>query len=191
MRKFAKILNMRYIIFFSSLLFIYACSNHANKPHNARETAQQNTTEGLQTEAIKATGNSFMDSYLKFAEALVINKLDEAKLAYTNFKTAALNYNSDNLAVPMPLSNIQKIMSDTSAQTIQTMRSKLKELNAPMFEIAKINGGFGVKVYNQYCPMAFNNKGAKWLSTKPEIRNPYFGDEMLDCGAIEDSINVK
>lgn len=40
-------------------------------------------------------------------------------------------------------------------------------------------------VYKQYCPMAFGNKGAFWLSESKEIRNPYFGSKMLNCGRID------
>lgn len=36
----------------------------------------------------------------------------------------------------------------------------------------------------QYCPMADNNNGAKWLSQSTEIRNPYYGDAMLMCGEV-------
>jgi len=41
---------------------------------------------------------------------------------------------------------------------------------------------FGLKdttAYYQYCPMAFGNEWAFWLSETEEIRNPYFGDMML------------
>ena len=44
------------------------------------------------------------------------------------------------------------------------------------------------KLYYQYCPMAFNNKGAYWLSNEEAIRNPYFGDKMLKCGLVERDI---
>jgi hypothetical protein len=43
-------------------------------------------------------------------------------------------------------------------------------------------------VYRQYCPMAFNDKGAYWLSRETEIRNPYFGKKMLECGEVTDSL---
>ncbi|WP_299212269.1 DUF3347 domain-containing protein [uncultured Dokdonia sp.] len=43
-------------------------------------------------------------------------------------------------------------------------------------------------VYKQYCPMAFNGKGAYWLSNSNEVRNPYFGDQMLKCGVVEEEI---
>ena len=43
-------------------------------------------------------------------------------------------------------------------------------------------------VYYQYCPMAIESKGAYWLSEIEEIRNPYFGDEMISCGETRDSL---
>lgn len=44
-------------------------------------------------------------------------------------------------------------------------------------------------IYKQYCPMAFNDKGAFWLSTSKDILNPYFGDVMLKCGRVDSEIN--
>jgi hypothetical protein len=43
-------------------------------------------------------------------------------------------------------------------------------------------------VYVQYCPMAFGNTGANWLSMSEEILNPYFGAMMLKCGRVEEEI---
>lgn len=40
-------------------------------------------------------------------------------------------------------------------------------------------------IYLEFCPMAFDNKGAYWLSDSKEIRNPYFGDAMLKCGEVK------
>jgi len=45
------------------------------------------------------------------------------------------------------------------------------------------------EVYKQYCPMAFDGKGAFWLSSSEEIRNPYYGDKMLKCGRVEETIS--
>ena len=40
-------------------------------------------------------------------------------------------------------------------------------------------------LYLEFCPMAFNNKGAYWISKSKEIRNPYFGSAMLTCGEVK------
>lgn len=44
------------------------------------------------------------------------------------------------------------------------------------------------EVYQQYCPMANNNKGASWLSLEKKIVNPYYGSAMLSCGEITKTI---
>ena len=38
------------------------------------------------------------------------------------------------------------------------------------------------------CPMAFDNKGAKWLQLGDKIQNPYFGSEMLTCGSVDGAV---
>ena len=43
--------------------------------------------------------------------------------------------------------------------------------------------------YYQFCPMAFDNKGAYWLSESKTIRNPYFGEKMIDCGETKETLN--
>jgi len=35
----------------------------------------------------------------------------------------------------------------------------------------------------------FNNgKGANWLSKEPAIQNPYYGNKMLTCGSVTETI---
>ncbi len=47
---------------------------------------------------------------------------------------------------------------------------------------------FGVKsdktLYLEFCPMADNERGAYWISTQKEIKNPYFGEQMPTCGEV-------
>ena len=48
--------------------------------------------------------------------------------------------------------------------------------------------GEDVILYLQYCPMANDNKGGYWLSNEKEIKNPYFGKAMPDCGEVKSII---
>jgi Cu(I)/Ag(I) efflux system membrane fusion protein len=36
--------------------------------------------------------------------------------------------------------------------------------------------------------MAMNNKGAIWLSAEYNVLNPYYGETMLKCGVVRDTI---
>ncbi|WP_299434651.1 DUF3347 domain-containing protein [uncultured Aquimarina sp.] len=44
------------------------------------------------------------------------------------------------------------------------------------------------EVYKQFCPMAFDGNGGYWLSDSKEVRNPYYGDKMLKCGSVNQTI---
>ena len=38
-------------------------------------------------------------------------------------------------------------------------------------------------------PVAAEKPINAWLSFEREIKNPYFGSEMLNCGSVEDSLD--
>jgi len=44
-------------------------------------------------------------------------------------------------------------------------------------------------LYQDFCPMASNGKGAIWLSETSEIKNPYMGSKMPTCGNMQKQIN--
>lgn len=81
---------------------------------------------------------------------------------------------------------VSKIKNGTS---IEEQRENFALYNKALYRSFKFLGHEGDPIYYQYCPMAFNNKGAYWLSNTEEIRNPYFGDKMLTCGSTKEVIN--
>ena len=70
---------------------------------------------------------------------------------------------------------------------IENQRKLFITLSNEMIVLAK---AFGTNktIYVEHCPMANDNQGADWLSLEKEIKNPYFGDKMLTCGSVEDTI---
>ncbi len=59
-------------------------------------------------------------------------------------------------------------------------------------QLAKTIRTFPVRllVYQAFCPMAFDDAGAIWLQPEEEITNPYFGDMMLGCGEIQQTLGA-
>lgn len=72
---------------------------------------------------------------------------------------------------------------------MQRKRSHFKALSDEMYDLLKDIEYSNANVYYQHCPMAFDNSGAYWLSMEKEIRNPYFGDKMLTCGSVKETLN--
>lgn len=44
--------------------------------------------------------------------------------------------------------------------------------------------------YVVFCPMAFDSKGAEWMQQTRDIHNPYFGEEMANCGSLRETIGA-
>ncbi len=71
---------------------------------------------------------------------------------------------------------------------IEKLRAVFSPLSDQLYHTIK---KFDVQTngYRQFCPMAFDFEGAFWLSDSEEILNPYFGNEMLTCGNVEEELN--
>lgn len=72
---------------------------------------------------------------------------------------------------------------------IEEKRKEFETLSDALWSLTRTVRFDKQTVYYVYCPMALDNKGAYWLSDKKEIRNPYFGNKMLNCGEIADSVH--
>ena len=71
---------------------------------------------------------------------------------------------------------------------VEEQRKQFEFLSQSLIKTIKAFGIPKDSFYVQHCPMAFGKKGADWISDVMEIRNPYFGYQMLKCGSIEDTI---
>jgi hypothetical protein len=111
----------------------------------------------------------------KAAELLkAINSVDvkaltpSEKKAYPSFQYK-LEYDARHIAEVKDLSH---------------QRQHFITLSQNMYALAKSVKLSGQPVYEQYCPM----KDAYWLSNETAIRNPYYGNNMLTCGQVKDTL---
>ena len=85
-----------------------------------------------------------------------------------------------------------KSLADAVAKAvdIKSRRAALQPLsNALIAKVREVGIDAVGNAYVVHCPMAFDDTGADWISAKPDILNPYFGDEMLSCGFIVDALS--
>lgn len=85
------------------------------------------------------------------------------------------------------ISTTAKVLTDS--KTLDDKRKQFEMIADAIWSLTRTVKYSGQKVYWQYCPMAFNDKGAYWMSSDTIILNPYFGNEMLHCGTVEDSLD--
>lgn len=74
-----------------------------------------------------------------------------------------------------------------NGDNIKHQRSHFVMMSEVVYDLVK-SFGAGRPVYHDHCPMARDSQGAMWLSEVKEIKNPYFGAEMLKCGRVEEVI---
>ncbi|MEZ4826703.1 MAG: efflux RND transporter periplasmic adaptor subunit [Bacteroidia bacterium] len=77
----------------------------------------------------------------------------------------------------------EKIMAEKKEVSVQ--REAFFEISNAFIQLIRNFPVAEITVYQDYCPMAFNNTGAGWLSESEPILNPYFGDKMLRCGVVK------
>lgn len=80
------------------------------------------------------------------------------------------------------------LQSIQASADIEEQRKAFSDLSDNMYKTIKAYGLGGVDAYYEFCPMAFDNQGAYWLSSEDKIRNPYFGEKMLTCGEVKEKL---
>lgn len=75
-----------------------------------------------------------------------------------------------------------------NAGKIGHQREHFNLLSKDMADLIKAFGNSGQTLYKDFCPMYDNGKGAYWISETKDIKNPYFGTEMPECGEVKEEI---
>jgi hypothetical protein len=73
----------------------------------------------------------------------------------------------------------------SESKDIAHQREHFASFSANFFKLAKAVKLTDQAVYYDYCPM----KKSYWLSADAAIKNPYFGNQMLTCGKVTETLN--
>jgi len=145
---------------------------------------QENTVE--ETASVEVVSETVKEqdevvaAYIKVKDALVATDMEATKAAAESLHQAVMADESLK-----SLADATMVVAE--GVDIKAQRAAFQNLTAEFISYAKTSKS-DVKLYVQFCPMAFDNTGANWVSTSSEIRNPYFGDRMLKCGRVEEEI---
>ncbi|MCK6616320.1 MAG: DUF3347 domain-containing protein [Cyclobacteriaceae bacterium] len=151
-------------------LVIAACGKTEKASDEQTQTTTKETNEALK---VVLTGYFDVKDALVNDDAAKAKEAAAALIASTGDYANALNESLNKIA---------------STDDIEAQRVAFETLSMNLYEAAK-QGGAGMTIYKQYCPMAFDDKGAFWLSDEKQVLNPYFGASMLRCGSVKEEIN--
>lgn len=154
----------------------------ANAQHDhAGHGAQASTQKMEPMFKDKALGTAY-GHYIHLKNALVASDQQEAKKGGDGLTKALAGVPKADKA----LAEAKKVAQATTLEEQRKAFTSLSNEMATLVKDAEITKG---ELYLEYCPMANGNKGGSWLSNEKEIRNPYFGDKMLKCGSVKETIN--
>lgn len=182
-----------------------AIANNTQKPTDKIDTTIQTNTANpniaTTTEASKVveptnsiTILKILDEYLQLKDALVKTDAKQASVKATALHSSLTAMNMNTLkdkehttwmAVYQSLQNtVDRIKS---SKDIEVQRSLFATLYSGMYKLTKSTVN-NKAIYVQHCPMALDGKGANWLSTEKQIKNPYYGSMMMNCGSVKETI---
>ena len=172
------------------LLFLTACGNtdtadNKKVNHEDHDTSKMNQTfdtiTGSSVSLKDEKLNAVYQHYIHLTTALTNSDAAEAKIAANAIEAGAKEIEGGSAII----TTAAKI---TSAADIEAQRNAYSILSNNMIDLVKKSGLKSGELYVDYCPMALNDKGASWLSNNKEIRNPYFGEKMMTCGEVKETI---
>lgn len=151
----------------------YAQHDHANP-------SAQKTEEAAPKFKDEKLGTAY-EHYIHLKDALVASNTQDAKKAALDLQKSFVNISGSKKVV-----DEAKNVAGTS--DLGEQRKAFSSLSNEMKALVKDGKLASGSLYVEYCPMANNSEGAFWLSNEKQIKNPYFGDAMLKCGSVKETI---
>ncbi len=170
-----------------SIFAIVALLGACNQTQENKETPVSDSlvkVPAVEVELRDTSMNQAYKCYEDLKDVLVTSNPSEARIAAAELGAALRKIKgSENTAVLA-----DKIANSTDLSEQRTSFTALSNDVIKLFKQSEISSG---SIYVQYCPMANAGEGGYWLSSKEEIMNPYYGDEMLHCGEVKETIAKK
>ncbi len=152
--------------------------DHDEHEDHPEEPAPAHDHAGAPELGAEAT-EAALDVYLELTEALASDDYTAANEAWQRLHHKADEAGEHTLH--------ELAGAGTEADDIGTSREVYHTLSNAMIAAFRDHGNpASATIHLAHCPMAFDWEGADWLQASTQIRNPYFGDEMLACGTIEE-----
>jgi Cu(I)/Ag(I) efflux system membrane fusion protein len=150
----------------------------------------RSSTQQLEvSDAFSQQLTAVVESYFLVKNNLVKDQLPTATiqlLAQALAKVSADGTGKDNAKWEKIKSGLSEATTKIKgSKDLASARTHFSSLSTQIIQLTETYKLTKAIVYQDYCPMAFNNKGGYWLSETEDIQNPYFGASMLTCGEVK------
>lgn len=179
------------------LVFVASCGGNDqasddNTGENKKVSAEKEKSETARMlEDLSSSNYEGKKSDSQASDVVAAYLTLKTALVQTNakFAKAAAQELAKKIAKDEALSSLKsETEAIASTEDVEVQREHFSTLSDQFYEYLKENPVKDKKLYRQFCPMAFDNEGAHWISAEEEIKNPYFGDKMMKCGKVTDEL---
>ena len=181
-------------------VLLAACNGNEDKKAGEMPKKDEPLTQSKNTQTFNRDFSHFLDVYFHLKDRLVLSNdtltiaaAQELKASADSLKLTDLK--ADQSIVEMAKGYLESISAEATAlsaeKNIEEMRKSFQVISDNTYDLARTVRYDQQVLYHQFCPMAFNDQGAYWLSATSDIKNPYFGKKMLTCGEVKDSIDFR
>ena len=159
------------------------------------DTATANTQPGDTATSQPASVDEVVNGYIQLKNALANDNGNDAASAGKQMSAAmtkldAASFSADQKKVydevKADIKEHAEHISDNGGK-ISHQREHFDMISKDMYDLVKASKP-SQTLYVAHCPMYNDNKGANWLSEVKEIKNPYLGKKMPDCGKVQEEI---
>jgi hypothetical protein len=177
---------MKMLLPVTAIFLLTACGSNEANNENVKGTdsvVREEMPLGQNGKAIINNGdlNAVYEQYAKLTDAFTKGDIANAKLAANAIEVGAKELDGGQ-AIASSAATI------VGADDIEVQRTAYLKMSTDLIALVKSSGMKEGELYVEHCPMAFNNAGGSWISSNKEIRNPYFGDKMMTCGEVTETI---
>lgn len=131
-----------------------------------------------------AQSSQLLQSYFNIKNALVAGNANVASANAEQFVKAINNVDSKKISVGIRKALLKDAAQISRSKNVEQQRDRFATLSTNMYALAKAVKLNTEPVYYSYCPM----KKSYWLSNNKAIKNPYYGNAMLTCGEVKETI---
>lgn len=157
-------------------------------------------TQSKNSDTFNQSFTNLLNNYYTLKDAFVSSNAETATatakaLSISADSVSLKELKADKSIVDMAEGYLKLVSSNAKAladeKDLEAKRKAFQSISDNMYDLVRTVQFDRQVVYHQFCPMAFNDAGAYWLSQSSDIKNPYFGKKMLTCGEVKDSIDLR
>ncbi|WP_353057510.1 DUF3347 domain-containing protein [Arenibacter sp. H213] len=165
-----------------------ATDTHSEMGHDEMSASHTMKDSDAQNSASKQV----LADYMLLKDALVATDEGASAKAGEKLEATLKDFNVDNYTSEEQneLNEIIEAATEHAAHIMKSdiahQREHFQMLTKDITDMVAIIGTDNT-LYQQFCPMYAD--GGAWLSMEKEIKNPYFGSKMMNCGKVQKEIN--